>query len=79
MLAAELKIIAVLAFAYEVRQFSTTRLPSGAKWSDYTVRVESEVNGELQTREQTVSLKAGESRDLTIDFSAAQVASKETR
>jgi uncharacterized protein (TIGR03000 family) len=54
-----------------VREFSTTALAEGSTWDNYTVRVVSQ--GE--TKEQTISLKAGESRELSFDFGAAEVAS----
>jgi len=54
-----------------VREFSTTSLNDGESWDNYTVRVVS--NGE--TKEQTISLKAGDSRELTFDFKTAEVAS----
>ncbi len=54
-----------------VREFSTTTLADGASWDNYTIRVES--NG--QSKEQTISLKSGENRELTFDFDAAEVAS----
>jgi uncharacterized protein (TIGR03000 family) len=54
-----------------VREFSTTTLAEGASWDNYTIRVVS--NG--QTKEQTISLKSGENRELTFDFDAAEVAS----
>ncbi len=53
------------------REFSTARLTDGQRWDNYTVRV---ISGG-QTQEKTISLTAGESRDLTFDFSAAKVAS----
>jgi uncharacterized protein (TIGR03000 family) len=52
-----------------VREFSTTTLAPGSEWSNYTVRVELERNGQLVTREQTISLAAGDTRELTFDFS----------
>ncbi|MDP6446176.1 MAG: TIGR03000 domain-containing protein, partial [Pirellulaceae bacterium] len=51
-----------------VRIFRTKQLSAGQKWSDYVVRVESERNGELETREQTIDLLAGEDRELKFDF-----------
>ena len=53
------------------REFITTRLAAGSAWENYTVRVVS--GGE--TREQTLTLKAGDNRELTFDFSAPKVAS----
>ncbi|HWC88731.1 MAG TPA: TIGR03000 domain-containing protein [Pirellulales bacterium] len=52
-----------------VRRFAT-RLKPGQRYSDYKVRVEAQVDGKLQTREQVISLAAGEKRDLNFDFSA---------
>jgi uncharacterized protein (TIGR03000 family) len=54
-----------------VREFSTTTLAEGSSWDNYTVRVVSQ--GE--TKEQTISLKSGESRELNFDFGTAEVAS----
>ena len=58
-----------------VREFSTTRLQNGGKWNDYAIRVEIERNGEKLTKEQTVSLASGETRNVSFDFDAPQVAS----
>lgn len=58
------------------REFSTTRLPNGSKWSDYSIRVEIERDGQKLTKEQTVSLASGENRTVSFDFDATQVASK---
>lgn len=58
-----------------VREFSTTRLPAGGKWNDYAIRVEIERDGQRLTKEQTVSLAAGETRQVSFDFEAPQVAS----
>jgi uncharacterized protein (TIGR03000 family) len=52
-----------------VRRFAT-RLKPGQRYSDYKVRVEAQVDGKLQSREQVISLAAGEKRDLNFDFSA---------
>jgi uncharacterized protein (TIGR03000 family) len=48
------------------REFTTTALAEGASWDNYTVRVVN--NGE--TKEETISLKGGETRELTFDFDA---------
>jgi uncharacterized protein (TIGR03000 family) len=48
------------------REFTTTALAEGAAWDNYTVRVVS--NNE--TKEETISLKGGETRELTFDFDA---------
>jgi uncharacterized protein (TIGR03000 family) len=51
-----------------VREFSTTRLPSGSEWNTYAIRAVVERDGKQEVREQNVSLKAGESREVTISF-----------
>jgi uncharacterized protein (TIGR03000 family) len=52
----------------EVREFSTTRLAGGSEWNTYAIRAVVNRNGRDEVREQTISLKAGESRDVTISF-----------
>ncbi len=52
----------------------TTKLGAGQSWDDYTVRVELEQNGQKISKVERISLNAGESRELTIDVDAAQVA-----
>lgn len=59
-----------------VREFTTSRLTSG-EWTDYSVRVEFEKDGRVESKEQVVSLKAGETQELTIGIEAPQVASAE--
>ncbi len=59
-----------------VRVFRTTKLASGSQWSNYTVRVSVERNGETISREQTLTLKAGDTPSLSFDFDAPQVASR---
>jgi uncharacterized protein (TIGR03000 family) len=54
----------------EVREFSTNRLAAGGEWNTYQVKAL--LNGE--EREQTVTLKAGETRELSINFDAPKVA-----
>ena len=54
-----------------VRDFSTSRLTNGQKWEGYTIRV---ISGG-QTQEKTISLTAGDNRELTFDFNATKVAS----
>ena len=54
----------------EVRKFSTTKLPNGSEWTKYAIRAVVDRDGHEQVREQTVSLKAGESREVTISFDA---------
>lgn len=60
-----------------VREFTTTKLPAGATWADYDVRVEYTQDGRTQVKEESVSLKAGEKTELSFDFAApaASVAS----
>jgi uncharacterized protein (TIGR03000 family) len=53
------------------REFVTTKLPEGSAWDHYTVRVVS--GGE--TREQTLTLNGGDSRELTFNFGTEKVAS----
>ncbi|MGD9724061.1 MAG: TIGR03000 domain-containing protein [Pirellulales bacterium] len=54
----------------EVREFSTSRLQSGNEWTQYAIRAVVERDGHEQVREETVTLKAGESREVTIGFEA---------
>jgi uncharacterized protein (TIGR03000 family) len=58
----------------KTRRFSTTKLAGGQAWQDYVVRVELEQDGQILTKEETVSLKAGDARELTVSFDAPQVA-----
>jgi uncharacterized protein (TIGR03000 family) len=58
----------------EVRTFSTTKLATGQAWDNYVVRVEVERNGRTLSKEETVEIKGGDVRDLTIDLDALQVA-----
>ncbi len=65
-----------------VREFSTTKLAAGAQWTTYAIRAMVERDGQQQVREETVSLKAGESREVSIDFDSQavdQVASRSAR
>jgi len=59
-----------------VRVFRTSKLEAGAEWSDYTIRVSIERDGKTINREQTLTLKAGDTPSLTFDFDAPQVASR---
>jgi uncharacterized protein (TIGR03000 family) len=52
----------------EVREFSTTRLPGGAEWNEYTIRAVVERDGRELVRNETISIKAGDSREVTINF-----------
>ncbi len=58
----------------EVREFSTSRLAPGNQWNNYTVRAEVEINGKVVTREQKLSLQAGDSRELSFEFGDESVA-----
>jgi uncharacterized protein (TIGR03000 family) len=60
----------------DVREFSTTKLAAGSEWATYAIRAVVDRDGHEDVREQTVSIKAGESRELSIDFDAPQVADK---
>lgn len=51
-----------------VREFTTTKLPAGSEWASYSIRAVLVRDGQQQVREQTVSLKAGESREVSINF-----------
>jgi uncharacterized protein (TIGR03000 family) len=65
-----------------VREFATTKLPSGAQWASYTIRAVVEHDGQQQVSEQTVSLQAGESREVSINFegqATEKVATKTSR
>jgi uncharacterized protein (TIGR03000 family) len=59
----------------EIREFATTKLAEGANWAQYPVRVEVQRDGRTLTHEQTVSLAAGESREVSIDVGATELAS----
>lgn len=62
-----------------VREFATTQLAEGGEWTEYPVRVELDRDGEVLTREVSISLAAGESREVQVDFDAPQVARVESR
>lgn len=65
-----------------VREFATTKLPAGAEWASYAIRAVVEHDGQQQVREQTVMIKAGESREVSITFDAQatdQIATKTSR
>ena len=57
-----------------VRVFSTSGLEAGKEWSSYKVVVTLDRNGETLTKEQTVSIQAGESRELRFDFDGDKLA-----
>ncbi len=57
------------------REFVTSLL-NGSPWTDYAVRVEIHRDGQTLVDERTITLFPGDNQVMTIDFSAAQVASK---
>lgn len=60
----------------EVREFATTKLVPGKSWADYTVVVTYEKDGQLLTQEKNVTIKAGDSSEVTFDFNSDRVAAK---
>lgn len=58
-----------------VRTFTTRQLAAGQQWDDYTVRVEVTRDGRVESKEQVISLAAGETREIAFDFATDQVAS----
>ena len=57
-----------------VRTFRTTKLAAGQEWPEYNIRVSIERNGQLLSKEQTLSLKSGDSKSLAFDFEEAVLA-----
>lgn len=60
----------------ETRIFRTTGLSSSKSWDGYTVRVELERGGRTIVKEETITLKAGESQELKFDFDGDKIASR---
>jgi uncharacterized protein (TIGR03000 family) len=60
----------------EKRVFRTTGLSSGKAWDSYVVRVEFEQDGETVTQERTISLKAGQSQELTFPGEVEKIATR---
>ena len=58
----------------EVRIFRTTSLSQGSRWSDYVIKVEMEKEGRTITREEKITLAAGDQKELTFDFDSEKVA-----
>ncbi len=58
----------------KVRTFRTTKLADGQTWSEYVVRVVVDESGESRAKEETITLRAGEQRELTFDFNIDKVA-----
>ena len=57
-----------------VRVFATDRLNGSDKWEDYTIRVSLELGGEIVSREQSITLNAGDDKQLTFDFEKTRIA-----
>jgi uncharacterized protein (TIGR03000 family) len=60
----------------ETRVFRTTGLNGGKAWDNYTVRVELERGGRTLTKEETISLKAGQSQEMSFEFDGDKIASR---
>jgi len=60
----------------EKRIFRTTSLAGGKAWDNYIVRVEFEQDGQKVTQEKTISLKAGESQELSFPTEVEKVAAR---
>ena len=56
------------------RVFETSKLSSGEAWTDYTVHVSVNRGGNELTQEKTITLQAGESRELSFEFNQDQLA-----
>lgn len=57
------------------RTFSTDRLNDGQEWSDYTIEVTVDRNGEALTETKTITLRSGQELELNFDFEENRVAS----
>ncbi len=60
----------------ETRVFRTTGLSGDNAWKDYTVRVEWNRGGQTFSKEEKVSLRGGETKELTFDFEGDKVAAR---
>jgi uncharacterized protein (TIGR03000 family) len=58
----------------ETRVFRTSNLTEGALWGEYVVRVEHEVNGRIVSREETITIRGGEQKELRFDLDGEKVA-----
>ncbi len=58
------------------RKYSTSRLSPGQTWDDYVVSVTVQQNGQSVTKEQRISLAAGENHEMRIDFTDTAVAAR---
>ena len=59
-----------------LRTFRTKQLKRGEQWTDYTVEVTSEVDGQTVTKERTVNVQAGSVTELRFDFDDSPLASR---
>jgi uncharacterized protein (TIGR03000 family) len=59
----------------ETRIFRTTGLTGSKSWEGYTIRVELDRGGRTLTKEETITLKAGQSQELSFDFEGDKIAS----
>ena len=60
----------------ELRTFRTKQLKRGEQWTDYTVSVTADINGQSITKERTVNVQAGSVTELTFDFNDTPLASR---
>ena len=51
-----------------LRIYRTTKLAAGGAWEDYTIRVVLERDGRRVAQERTLTLRAGEQREIAFDF-----------
>ncbi len=56
------------------RVFSTTDLAAGQAWDAYTIVVTMEVDGQVMTKEKTLTMVAGNEYELDFDFESPKVA-----
>jgi uncharacterized protein (TIGR03000 family) len=54
----------------ETRVFKTAGLTEGKGWEGYTIRVVLERDGKTITKEEKISLKAGDEKEISFDFDA---------
>lgn len=59
-----------------VRTFRTKQLAKGDSWKDYTVSVTSMVDGQPITKQRTITVYAGDTKDLEFTFDSAALAVK---
>lgn len=50
------------------RIYSTSKLAAGQTWNGYTVRVEMEVDGQQEVREETLDIEGGQTYELAFNF-----------